>query len=317
MSSVSRDLGIRERFRAWWHGYDVSSEGRAAVDEAAHSAAPETPQAVQHSLPGRRRDWTRERVYVVQLVFGTGSHGPSIGSRTNDMIAPLALTPEMTALELGAGLGLGARTIGRQTGAWIDGIEPDRGLSVAAERLTGDVITDDRVTVSSVDLDDPSIQRHRRDAVVSREGLHRFPRPEETLMKARKLMKPTGQLVMTEFAVPDGVDKSQLEGLVEISPKPFHLWQLSELRSLMERVGFHVHAVRDESDDYVMDILRALQAFSTQLSDSPLPEHWREWVMVEVEYWARLVAMIEHGRLRLQRFSASLHAPILGHTNGH
>lgn len=227
------------------------------------------------------------------------------------MIAAMALTPEMTALELGAGLGMGTLTIARRTGAWIDGIEADRGLATAGERLTTGAIAGEKVTVSALDLEDPSIQRHRRDAVVCREGLHRFARPQETLSKARKLLKPTGQLVLTEFAVPDDVDKEQLASLVELFPEPDHLWHLSELRGMLERADFHVHGVRDESEDYVADVLRALQAFSTRLNDAPLPEHWREWVMVEVEYWARLVAMIERGRLRLQRFSASPHAPSL------
>lgn len=310
MNTVSRDLRIRERFKAWWHGYDVAPLSQAgAVENHPEEAA--QPEARRHPLPGARREWTRERIYVAQLVFGTGSHGPGIAARTTDMIAPLALTPEGTALELGTGLGLGAHTVARITGAWIDGLEPDRALAEAGHRLCVGAPGSDKVTISSVSPEDPSIQRHRRDAVICREALHRFARPEETLKHAYDLMKPTAQLVLSEFVAPDNVDKKQLGGWVELNPYPLHLWHSSELRGLLQQAGFQVHAVHDDSEEFVSDLMRTLQAFSSRLNQAPLPEHWREWVMVEVEYWARLVAMLEAGRLRLQRITASPLAPTL------
>ena len=298
-----RELNIRRRISAWWHGYDMTMPAVPAAGSASEASSGAPAEA--RPSPGERRDWTRERVYVIQLIFGEGSHGPSIEARTKDMIAPLALTPEMTMLELGSGLGLGSRTIARDTGAWIDGIEPNLVLAGAARRLNAGTEARDKVTVSSQPLDDPEIQRRRRDAIISQESLHRFEDPGSVLRSAREIMKPTAQLVLTDFIMADGADRTQLAAWTDLNPSPVHLSTIGQFRELLGSCGFNVHSVRDETDDYVAGVLQSLQAFAVRLNERPLPEHWREWIMVEVEYWARLVATLERGALQLYRLSAT------------
>ena len=264
--------------------------------------------ANDHPSPGSRRKWTRERAYVAQLVFGAGCHSPSIGPRTSEMIASLGLTSEMTALELGSGLGSGSLTIAQASGAWIDGIEPDKSLAQEARKFNEGTKFKDKIGISESLQDNSDIQRHRRDAVLCRESLHRFGDPKQIMTSVCELMKPTGQLILTDFVLVDGVEEEQLQSWIDISPEPMQLWTLDQLRELLDGCGFEVHSARDETEEYTGTILQALHAFATGLGDQPLPVHWREWVMVEVEYWARLVAMFENKLLQLQRISASVKA---------
>ncbi len=302
--SVTLDIGIRDRIKAWWHGYDAGPGTVSLEEEIPAGPIEQSNQA--RVLPGPRREWSRERIYVVQLLFGPGHHGPGSDLRISDMIAGLDLTPEMRTLELGTGLGLVARTIARETGAWVDSLEPDKALATAARKLAAGAAGGEKIVIGGVLFDDSDSKCVPHDAVVSLESLHRFSEPARWLTDARERMTSTGKLLLTDFAVCDGVDKAKLDGWVELSPAPPNLWTLAELRTMVEQAGFLVEDIADESEFCVRGILQELQAFSSRLREQPLPEHWREWVMVEVEYWARLAAMIEHGRLQLQRMTAAV-----------
>jgi cyclopropane fatty-acyl-phospholipid synthase-like methyltransferase len=305
MAQLISDLAFLDRFKAWWYGYEWQPHSHLVITDS-----PQSTKAVEeenYPEPGEKREWTPERIHTVQMVFGAGCHSPDIAPRTADLIAPLALTPEMTTLEVGAGLGMGARTVVRETGAWIDAVEPNECLADAARRLGAKFAEGDKVTISSVDLNDPTISRRRRDAILSCESLHRFEDPAAVLKQIRSLMKPTGQLILTDYVLPEGVQRKDLQEWLDLHAEPVRLWRLEKLRQTLSGLGFEVHSARDETEEYAAATLKAIKNFARRLYEHPVELRWRQWVMVEIEYWAQIVTMLENGKLKYYRISASIH----------
>jgi len=307
MAPSNSDKTIGDRLKAWWYGYELEPVRPSAAAVAAAEAEEKEPEPAEMPAPGPQRGWSEERIHAIQMVLGPGCHSPDVAARTAELIAPAGLTSAMTVLELGAGLGLGARTIARQTGAWVDAIESNPKLMEAARALGTDIEEDRKVTLSSSALDEPEIMRHRRDLILFRDGLHRYSDPKKVLEQLRALLKPTGKLFLTDFVLPENGSRKDLKEWIDQHEEPVNLWKPTELRQALTVLGLEVHLARNESAAYASQTLHAIQGFAQRLEDEPVPHAWREWVMVEIEYWARIVTLLERGKLQHIRITASVH----------
>lgn len=310
MASSSSGPKFKDRFRAWWNGDDLLANEDALRNphgDAAMGAAEGEAGADAVPPPTSRRSWTPERIHTVQMIMGEGCHAPDVAGRTAELIAPAGLTSAMTVLEVGSGLGLGALTIARQTGAWVDAIEWNSNLLRAARALQSDIPEDKKVSYINAPLDEPEIMRRRRDLILCREGLHRMEDPNGTLKQFRALMKPTGHLFLTDFVLPEGGDAKDVKEWVGLHDEEITLWKPQQLRQALTVLGLEVHLARDESALFTQQTLQAIQAFALRIEDKPVPAPWREWVMIEIEYWARIVTLLESGKLQHVRVSASVH----------
>lgn len=304
MTQLITDVNVFDRLKAWWNGYEWEPHPHAREEKSPSEDAEDEDNFPQ---PGERREWTPERVHVAQLIFGAGCHGPDMSARTSEMIAPLGLTPEATALEIGAGLGMCSRTLVSKTGAWIDAIEPNECLAAAGRRLTAQSPNSDKVTLTSNELTDPSITRRRRDAVLFCESLHRFDAPEAVLKQIRGLMKPSAYLILTDYFLADEAEPGDIAEWVAMHAGAVRPFKLEALRSKLSNLGFEIHSVHDETENYAAAAMKAMQTFARRINDRPVELRWRQWVMVEIEFWARTVTLLESGKLKNHRISASIH----------
>ncbi len=128
--------GIGGRLKAWWDGGeapDVQAEKKARLS-AAVSASEDAME--EFPSPSGIAEWAPQRIASIQRLYGEGNDGPSSRDRIRYMVNPIGLNAEMTVLNIGARLGTAARTIAKETGAWVDGIEWDEGLVDEAVRLS-------------------------------------------------------------------------------------------------------------------------------------------------------------------------------------
>jgi hypothetical protein len=128
--------GIGGRLKAWWDGGeapDVQAEKKARLS-AAVSASEDAME--EFPSPSGIAERAPQRIASIQRLYGEGNDGPSSRDRIRDLVNPIGLNAEMTVLNIGARLGTAARTIAKETGAWVDGIEWDEGLVDEAVRLS-------------------------------------------------------------------------------------------------------------------------------------------------------------------------------------
>ena len=281
---------------AWWHGYDF-----AALAAPAQQVAAFEDEEEDIPPPSGKAEWTPQRIAALQMIFGDGEDSPAASKRCKEMIIPLGLNDQMSIVEIGCKLGTGLRVVAG-SGGWIDGVEPEDCFIEASKRLIVGAGLQKKAVPMNTSLSDERIQKHRRDAIISRESLHRYPDRLAVLQEAHDLLKPQGQMVFTEYVIDPMMDETDLDDWLERHATPPKLVQLEELRSELIEVGFDVHVARDETASFCADIIGELQRFAATLKNNPTPKKINGWVMTEVEYWARTLSALESGALLLARF---------------
>ena len=289
---------LKNRFNAWWNGYELE-----VADEAPPRVA-WSDDDEENSEPTDPTDRAPQRVGALQMIFGTGEDGPAATARCRKLIDPLGLSSEHSVVEVGCQLGTGLRVVAGETGAWIDGIEPVECFFAASQEVISvDGLQERAVPINST-LSDKKIQKHRRDAVISRESLHRFKNRKAVLEAVYALLRPQGQMVFTDYVTNPIMDKTYLNDwidLLEIAP---NLSPFDALRSELIDVGFDVHVAHDESKEYCDTIVGEMQRFAAGLKNNPIPRNMGRSVMTEIEYWSQVLTAIEYGALQLVRFHA-------------
>ncbi|HZD26321.1 MAG TPA: class I SAM-dependent methyltransferase [Alphaproteobacteria bacterium] len=294
--SIVTSSSLWTKIRAWWHGYDV--------DMSDEPQPRPTPKAAPQRHPSGVADWTPERIQAIQRIFGDGADGPRAFMRTSEMIKPLGMNESMSIIEVGAGIGVGLRVIAGQSGAWVDGVDNEPALIEEARRqVSRDGLQKKAIPVKA-GLDHPGLQRHRRDVIISREALHRFPERTLILKQVRGLLKPTGQFLYTDYLLGPQADRAAIDAWCNLHPERPILVDAAQARKELTDLGFDVRVAKDETDGYCAAAMEAIQLFASSLKRDPVPHEIREWVMWEVEYWARTVSALESGGLRLYRFHA-------------
>ena len=210
----------------------------------------------------------------------------------------------MTALNIGARLGTAARTIAKETGAWVDGIEWDEGLVDEAVRLSAKEGLVKKAVIRNLNLDDPEVREHKRDAIVIREFLYQMPERERLFKTLADLLKPSSHLLVTEFLVNPSKgqeERAEWSALHRTVPR---LFELDEIREGLNKVGFDVRVAKDETKSYKAALLNDIRKFGDSAADTPLSRELQEWVMWEVEYWARTFAALDAGGITMHRIYA-------------
>jgi len=290
---------LRDKFVAWWHGYEIDGLEEGLLGRVVgHGDAGDQP-----AQPGSG-EWTVERVGAVQTVFGAGADSPLAFARVAELIKPLGMNEQMSVLEIGSGLGVGLRVVAQESGAWIDGIEFNPPMLQESNRLISSDGLQKKAVPTMESIDSALIRKRRRDVVISREALHRFADRAEILSAIREVLKPTGQFLYTDFMGDFEADQQPVQDWYEMHPSQPTLKTLDQVREELEGLGFDVRVAKDETPEYCGHVLEALKEFARSLKDNPVSLEMRDWVIWEVEYWARTVTALESGGLRYCRVHA-------------
>lgn len=292
---------IGGRMKAWWHG----DEKPASRNDAKPSAPRQSEAPVEEfPSPSGVAEWTPQRIASIQSIYGEGVDGPSARERTRNLINPIGLNEKMTVLDIGARLGTTARVIAKETGAWVDGIENNDALVEEGTRLSAVEGLAKKAVIRKLELNHPEIKAHKRDAIILRETLHQISERERLFKSLSDLLKPSSHLLITDFlTVPSKgkFERGEWNALHRASPQ---LFQLDELRDGLQKVGFDVRIAKDETQSYMAMLLNDVRDFAQTLQKGALPSELQEWVMWEVEYWARTYQALSSGGISLHRIHA-------------
>jgi cyclopropane fatty-acyl-phospholipid synthase-like methyltransferase len=298
-SEAERRVSLFSRLQAWWEGDEVKAPVSPEPVAAAARAEPE-------KRPSEVTGWTPHRFAAAQRVFGPGCVLPGGVEAIRGLLKPLELKKDMRIADFGARAGCLVRLAASELGVWAAGLEADPVLVAAADDLIKQAKLGKSASVIKAGLRNNTFGSRSFDAVVSREAMHMVADKDDVYACCKDLLKPGGQLLFTDFVS----RRPGVNPAVEVWAAHERIHAFLETpeqhRSLLEGHGFEILAFEDVSPHYRKQVAGSMQAFAAQLAQKGLDELDREWIMFEVDLWARRVDFLQSGDLGVWRVHARL-----------
>lgn len=305
-------LSLKQRFLAWWEGYDLSAllhrHGGGGEESGAHMAAHQTAGpgrglGAKHLNRSGKPLWSATRIEVAEKIWGVGFCTPGSTEFVPTLVKPLGLNPAMSVLDIGAGLGGAGRTMAQQYGAWVTGLENNPVLAEAGMARAQKAGLGRQAPVLYADLE-TLVWDKRVDAVFSKEALFTIRNKEGMIDCIEAALKPRGQLLFTDYIIdpetPRGRDFDLWQEREPVEPHP---WTVEQYVAALQQRNMDMRITEDNTDLHRSNILTAIQSLVDHLETVSMDRDTKIAVVEEVELWARRVAALSAG-LRVYRFYA-------------
>jgi cyclopropane fatty-acyl-phospholipid synthase-like methyltransferase len=296
-----QNLNWKTKVRAWWEGYDLS-----ALKSQQKKPAFQAEEQEQDDTGGKISPfWTRERIKVNEFIFGQGHTTPTTPEHIAALIKPMGLDDSKSVLDIGAGLGGVTRYMGREAGAWVEGVEDDPVLAYAGMLRSCKAGIEKKAAIAPCEYELLSPGK-KFDAIFSKEVFFQIKHKENLFAFIKASMKERGHLCFTDYVLKHSQkphDKVR-EWFDEEEPRPM-VWSVSQYTDLMFGMGFDIRITEDISDKH-----RAMIMASWAEIPEPLVALGKRnpaaqtMIVEEAERWMRRVAAIETGDVRVFRFYA-------------
>lgn len=322
MKATTRQaLPFKLRLKAWWQGYD-SAEVAARLHASQTGKEPEPvskpvvkkPETAPVNLddPELPFDpWDSNRVEIAQYIWGEGYCGPGGPDHIIDMCKLLALSPEMSLLEIGANLGGPARTLADKYGSWVTGYETSARLVELANEKSHMTGLGKKAIVKHYDTETIDDFERNFDRALAKETLYTIRDKARLLALVEHHLKPGGLFLITDFvlgseSVPG--KESYREWLESESAKrrPYMVTS-QDFAQLLKNARFNIRVNEDVSASYINIVNNAWKGadkVAAQLAHQDDGETLLQALLAEAEFWSRRARMLESGDLRVWRFLA-------------
>lgn len=313
---VPPTLTLKERFLAWWEGYDLSGRRERRREAAAQAAAlagtatsAGPSDATKHLNRKGKPLWTATRVQVAEKIWGEGFSTPGGTDVIPSMVKPLGLNPAMSVLDIGAGLGGATRTMAQQYGAWVTGLEHNPVLAELGMFRSQKSGLARQAPVQQMDLDAFKWTK-KVDAIFSKEALFTIRNKDGLVDGIEAALKPRGQFLFTDYVLdPAGLKQREFDSWANHEPAEPHPWTVEQYAKALAQRNLDIRIAEDNSDAHRATILAAIQSLVKHLETVSMDRDTKIAVVEEVELWARRVAALNAG-LRVFRFYAMKPADI-------
>lgn len=301
------------RLRVWWEGYDIQDVEKRLLEQAkkpdrAEPVLATPPEPVDPVLPVT--PWDNRRIEIAQYIWGEGYCGPGGPEHVIALSKLLALSPEMSALVVGAGLGGPSRVLAQEFGVWITGVEEIRELADAGMELSHRAGLTKKAEIQH--YDPKSADFHRNfDRAFAKEALFTVEDKQELLQAIQKKLKTDSLFLMTDYFIArDGVvsNPAFVEWKDKEPIKPFPV-TVDEMLELLKRAGFSVRVNEDVTEQYTSMIARAWaeadKVIAKLLAQGENGRALVDVLMREAEFWSRRSKLLETDVLQVHRILAS------------
>ena len=208
-ATIKQGLPFKLRLKAWWQGYDpaeVAARLRTAgTDQTPPSNVPPPPVKAE-SAPVNLDDpmlpfdpWDSNRVEIAQYIWGEGYCGPGGPDHIIAMCKLLALSPEMSLLEIGANLGGPARTLADKYGSWVTGYETSTRLVELANEKSHMAGLGKKATIKPFDSETITDFERNFDRAFAKETLYTIKDKARLLALIEQHLKPSAMLHITNY----------------------------------------------------------------------------------------------------------------------
>lgn len=327
MSAVKKPtkIPLSLRLKAWWEGYDPAdlakrmgnkpaAPARAPEPEEETSAPVLTPlqgEAVgrpEHNLP--IDPWDENRIDVAQLIWGRGFCGPGGPEHVIAMSKLLTLSPEMSMMHLGAGLGGPARTLAEHFGVWVTGYETSMSLVAAGNEMSTMAGMAKKAPLAYLELDTNKPFERKFDRVLVDNFLSLVTDKAELMERIQPSLKPDNLILITDYFLTSerSLAHSAFHEWHSSEPRRLNLVTVEELRETLTSQGYNIRVDDDLSLEYVSLVEQTwtgADKIVAELYAQPGQQHLVNIVFKEAELWSRRARLLRGGQLSYRRLLAS------------
>jgi cyclopropane fatty-acyl-phospholipid synthase-like methyltransferase len=303
---------LRTRFDAWWNGYDphelhlIRSRALGLGPEPMALPAPAAPaQTEAPPEPPTEKPWTPDRLELVEQLWGEGFHTPGGAEHILELVKPMALDETMTLLELGCGLGGGARTIAKTFNTWVTGIEWWKELAMGGMHRSTKAGMEKKAEVRFHNSDRLALKPTSYNSIFSKEALFTVLDKANMLETIVRALRPGGQLCFTDYVQASDEEASpHLKEWAVREPCGATPWTVDGYTIAMQDLGLDLRIAEDMTERH-RDLIKTgwdqLQAAIQGKSHSSTS---LKLMVREAEIWARRMALLRKGEIKLYRFYA-------------
>lgn len=323
MASIALKDGAREapglvslavRFQAWWEGRDprdlmpyreqpAAAPMTAKEADVAAAMAAELPADAPPAPPSS--PWTPTRIALVERLWGEGFHTPGGAEHILELVKPMGLDETKTLLDLGCGLGGGARTVAGSFGTWVTGVEWWKDLALAGVERSTRANLAKKATVQFQANGRIFLKSNSFAGVFSKESLFTVPDKAALLQTLTDALKIDGELCFTDYIVLGGTDLSRhLQEWCGREPISAYPWSVAQYSSALGQLGYDLRVAEDMSERHCQLIRDGWRHLVESMEPGSVTPEMMPLVVREAEIWARREALLRKGELRHYRFFA-------------
>jgi SAM-dependent methyltransferase len=285
------------RRRLLWPRGAPDGEGSAARPPAMTGAAGLSPAGA----------WPRERLLLVEQLWGYGFIRPGGAEEVMRLAAPLGLSGATSVLLLGVGSGGPALRLSGEHGVWVCGCESDRDLAALAARrvLRSGRALAKRATIQAWDPLRPEFlpeSFHHAIVVESLAGAAQA----DLLAALASALRPGGQLALQETVAAGPLDPGDacVAAWLRLEHRGLPLPDAAGVEGALRQLGFDLRAAEDVSAPHMRLAVQGWRRLVRML-DAERPDAQRAELLVrEAELWLRRIRLMRAGHIRVMRWRA-------------
>lgn len=307
-------IPLKIRLIAWWNGYDIDDLKDRMLPRSSHKDDDKSDQvALNDSL--QKKMWDAACVKGTQMIWGDGFCGPGGEQNVIDMSKLLALTPKMSAIDIGAGLGGPARVLAQKFGVWISGYESNQLLAEEGTKLSVAKGLEKKAPIIHRDLNDSPTFDRSFDRAFSKEILFTVENKTALIKSIFDQLKDDGLFLISDFVVRDHDSLSHPDVLNWVKQEPHSAFPMTSetMKYTLEKAGFQTRIHEDITAPYLdminaawVNAIAAVESLSSD--DGEEAQKTLHAIQKEAELWGRRVKILRTGELRLYRYLA--HKPV-------
>ncbi len=320
-------LPLSLRLKAWWEGYDVDEVARryqarmaahgTQQDGSGDAGASESQEFETRDVdegtggpPAASANWSQAKIDVAQYIWGEGYCGPGGPDYIVALSKLMALSPEMSMLQIGCALGGPARVLVERFGVWITGYDESPDLVRVGNELSEKLGMKRKAQLTTYDLDNFEGFDRKYDRALSKEALFTLKNKRAMIEAIEDKLKPGGLFLATDLvlAQENAVASDDYRAWKVGERSTPHMVTADELSGMFKHARLQVRVSEDISDTYIKMINDAwvgADDVAAALAKEPDGAEKVQVLMNEAQFWTRRKKMLESGKLRLWRIVAN------------
>lgn len=304
-----KKIPLKWRLTAWWKGYDIDDViALMCRKEQEKNAGKEQPPKI--SEKENKQLWDDTRIRITQMIWGEGFCGPGGRQNVIDMSKLLALSPKMSAMVIGAGLGGPSRVLAQEFGVWINGYERSEPLAEEGMKISVTKGLEKKAPIIHLDLNDNPTFDRTFDRAFSKEVLFLIENKAPLFKIIYDQLKEDSLFLISDYIIKDESSLSHPAVVDWIKNEPLEPFPLTAdaMINTLEEADFNIRIHEDITDHY-LDMINAAWENTEEVirqiaGDNDSGKKDMIAIQQEAELWKRRTTVLRSGELRLYRFLA-------------
>ncbi len=268
--------------------------------------------AVSKVEPTARVVWPPARLALAHQLWGSGFVFPGGEIETLRLARPLGASEATSLLIVGVGSGGPASSVASNMGTWVTGMESDPSLLASACKLFTKTALGKKVTIKAWNPTNPDFVARSHHHCLALEALA-GARPEPILNGLAQVLKPGGQLVLTELTATaplDRLDPTVIRWSALEARDPADMPVDISITRMLGRVGLDVRVAEDISTRHMEQAMLGWRVMLRELRNRRPTRQEAIQMISEAELWLLRRRLIRNGKLRMMRWHAMSRVPI-------